>query len=203
MNISTAGCIFECGMVKSQIGDKMVRIMKIIFGICLGLMALFVMLDYAAGTDFFRPFAITAGTIAYHFGVRLFVGIGINALFNNRFDYNRRWFRQLSFEPRIYEILKVRKWKDRMPTANSELFDIKKSDFAKIASAMCQAEVVHEVNVAASFLPLIASYWFGDFWIFFITSLLSAIYDLLFVVIQRYNRPRFVKLAERKKNPIG
>ena len=64
---------------------------------------------------------------------------------------------------------------------------------------MCQAEIVHEVIIIFSFLPVLASYWFGSFAVFMITSIGAAAFDLMFVMIQRYNRPRIVKLAEREK----
>ena len=61
---------------------------------------------------------------------------------------------------------------------------------------MCQAEIVHEVIVVLSFLPLLAAIPFGAFPVFLITSLLAAMYDLTFVIMQRYNRPRILKYLQ-------
>ena len=36
----------------------------------------------------------------------------------------------------------------------------------------------------------------GEFWVFFITSLVAAIFDSIFVMLQRYNRPRIMKLLK-------
>ena len=65
---------------------------------------------------------------------------------------------------------------------------------------MCiQIIMLHEVIIVLSFLPVAASVRLGAFWVFFITSLLAACYDGIFVVAQRYNRPRLVRIYERKE----
>ena len=63
---------------------------------------------------------------------------------------------------------------------------------------MCGAEVVHEIIMLCSFLPLLMVPLFGEFWAFFITSLLSALFDSLFVMAQRYNRPRLERIAHKQ-----
>ena len=67
-----------------------------------------------------------------------------------------------------------------MPTYYSEIFSSKEHTWDEIAQAMCQSELVHETNMILSFVPIVASKWFGAFYIFFITSMCSAIFDLLF-----------------------
>lgn len=79
------------------------------------------------------------------------------------------------------------------------MFSIQNHSWDEIAQAMCQAELVHETNMVLSFLPMIAVKWFGSFGVFLITSVCGAAFDLVFVIIQRYNRPRVVKLALRKR----
>ena len=49
-----------------------------------------------------------------------------------------------------------------------------------------------------SFLPLLAAVPFGAFWVFFLTSLGGALFDLSLVILQRYNRPRILRLAQRQ-----
>ena len=70
---------------------------------------------------------------------------------------------------------------------------------------MCQAELVHETIVVLSFLPILAGIWFGDFPVFIITSLVAAMVDMSFVIMQRYNRQRIMKvmrniISKRKRN---
>lgn len=85
-----------------------------------------------------------------------------------------------------------------MPTYEKTLFDLALRSWEDIAKAMCQAELVHEVNMAASFVPLFFSLWLGAFPVFLLTSMLAARCDFLFVMLQRYNRPRVVRLAEQQ-----
>lgn len=137
---------------------------------------------------------ITFGTFCYHFTMRLLVGFTVDRILQNRADYNRNWYRLRPFEVRLYRALKVKKWKHRMPTYDPSSFDPKLHSWEQIAQAMCQAEIVHEIIILLSFLPLLAAIPFGSFWVFLITSLLAACYDLCFVILQRFNRPRIIKL---------
>ena len=77
----------------------------------------------------------------------------------------------------------------------AENFSIKKHTWHEIAQAMCQAELVHETNMALGFLPLIAVRWFGAFYVFLITSVCGALFDFVFVIMQRYNRTRVVRFS--------
>ena len=72
------------------------------------------------------------------------------------------------------------------------------ADEDEIAQAMCQAELVHETIVILSFVPVAFSAVFGAFWVFLITSLCAAAFDLMFVIIQRYNRPRIIRLIKHR-----
>lgn len=143
--------------------------------------------------------AITFGTISYHFLMRLAVGYAVNSIFHNKFDCNKKWFREKKFEKRLYEVLKVKKWKNKMPTFAPEMLDLKIHTWEEIAGAMCQSEVVHSIIVILSFLPIFACLKWGAFWVFFLTSVISACIESLFVIIQRYNRPRIIKLIGKEK----
>ena len=61
---------------------------------------------------------------------------------------------------------------------------------------MCQAEIVHEIIIVLSFVPIIFSIWFGELLVFIITSVISALIDSIFVMLQRYNRSRIIKLIK-------
>lgn len=143
--------------------------------------------------------AISLGTTAYHFSMRLLVGGLINLYMRNRADYNRKWYQPRAFEARLYQILGVKKWKNRMPTYQPKLFSPELHTYASIAQTMCQAELVHEVIVVLSFLPLLGALNFGAFPVFLISSIAAAVFDLLLVIIQRYNRPRVLKLMSRRR----
>ena len=142
-------------------------------------------------------FAITFGTIAYHLIMRLLVGLIFNLTMDNKADYKKSWYQVSHREMSLYEKWKVKKWKGKMPTYEDSLFDQKKHTWEEIIQAMCQAELVHETIVVLSFLPILAGIWFGDFPVFIITSLMAAVLDMSFVIIQRYNRQRITQLMNR------
>ena len=144
------------------------------------------------------PLAITSGTIAYHFVMRLMVGLAFHATMRNKADYRKRWYQISKREMAVYEKLKVKQWKRRMPTYDPALFDPRLHTWEEIVQAMCQAELVHETIAVLSFLPILAGVWFGEYPVFIVTSVLAAACDMVFVIMQRYNRQRVMKLLNRK-----
>ncbi len=173
----------------------MAKAMKWITVISFVLCAVFAGLNLA-GQAWAFSCAITFGTFLYHFAMRLTVGHVIDRVMGNRADYTKPWYQLRHFEGQVYKALGVKKWKGNMPTYQPTLFDPKLHSWDEIAQAMCQAEIVHEVIVVLSFLPLLAAIPFGAFPVFLITSLLAAMYDLTFVIMQRYNRPRILKYLQ-------
>ena len=151
---------------------------------------------YFAKIPFFFSMAITFGTMFYHLGVRLAVGHFIDAKYQNHMDYTKKWFAEKPFEKKLYKILRVNKWKKNLPTYNPEYFDIKKHSVEEIVQVTCQAEVVHEVNMPLSLVPIIFSIWFGSLGVFIITSCAAFLFDSIFVIMQRYNRPRLMRLMK-------
>lgn len=159
-----------------------------------------VVLYYYTGEYF--SFAITAGTIFYHVAMRLFVG----TLANQRkikecLKVDSAWFQQKNFEKKLYKKLNVKKWKGRMPVYLPDDFDIKKNSVQEIVKNMCRAEIVHEITAAASWISLtfslIGDEWKSDILIFTVTALAASICDLLFVIIQRFNRPRLMAVMKK------
>lgn len=152
-----------------------------------------------AGFDWALSLAITFGTFLYHFAMRLLVGCSVDRIKRNKADYTRAWYQLRSFEIGLYRFLKVKKWKGKMPTYDPTLFDPKLHSWDEIAQAMCQAELVHEIIIVLSFLPLTAAIPFGSFGVFLITSILAACFDLCFVIMQRFNRPRVLRCVRLAK----
>ena len=146
----------------------------------------------------FFPVAVTFGTIFYHLAMRLAIGSLVDAKYHNRMDYTKKWFQEKPFEKKLYKKLKVRKWKKHLPTLNPEDFDLKNRSIEEIIQVMCQAEVVHELIMPLSFVPVVFSIWFGSLDVFVITSCASFLFDSMFVIMQRYNRPRLMRLLKRK-----
>ena len=131
--------------------------------------------------------------------MRLLVGLIFNLTMRNRADYTKSWYQVSNFENRIYKKLNVKKWKNRMPTYDASLFDVKVHSLQEIVLAMCQAVLVLVLIVVLSFVPIVAGVWFGAYPVFVITSALAAMLDLMFVMVQRYNRQRVIKLMKYKE----
>ena len=147
--------------------------------------------------------AITFGTAFYHLAMRLMVGCGIDAIWHNHMDPTKWWFRERPFERGLYRALRVRAWKGRLPTFDPAAFAWDARTPGEIAGATCQSEVVHEVNMVLSFLPVVFSVWFGSLGVFLITSFAAFLFDSVFVILQRYNRPRLMRVMERAQRRKG
>lgn len=143
---------------------------------------------------------LTFLTTGYHFSMRLAVGEIITVLFRNRdFHYDSPWYQQHAFEAKLYKLLGVKKWKQQMITAKPEQFDIRQRTYQELQKNMTQAEVVHEIIMVMSFLPLCLIPQYGAAGVFIITSVLACLADSLFVMIQRCNRPRVLRLKQKEE----
>lgn len=176
---------------------NMPKVMKFTTAFCLMMSVFATILYRRSDSGIYITLAVTFGTIFYHLGMRLLVGLLYNIGMKNRANYTKKWYQIRSWESRLYQFLRVKKWKDKMPTYAPDTFSNKKHTWDEIAQAMCQSELVHETNVVLSFVPLAASVHVGAFSVFLITSVCSAVFDLMFVIMQRYNRSRIVKMVSR------
>ena len=140
---------------------------------------------------------ITTYTIMYHFWVRIIMG-NVSKLFKKHLNYNQWWFKEKKFEKNLYKILRVKKWKGKALTYNPESFSLKEHSLEEIVNTMVKSEVDHWINEIISLSTLLFAIPWGQFWIFFITAIAAMIFDSQFIIIQRYNRPRILKLIERK-----
>ena len=140
---------------------------------------------------------ITAFTIMYHFWVRIIMG-NVSKLFKKHINYKQWWFKERKFEKKLYKILKVKSWKDKALTYNPETFSLKEHSLEEIANTMAKSEIDHWINEAISLSTLLFAIPWGAFFIFLITAIAAMIFDSQFIIIQRYNRPRIVKILERE-----
>ena len=145
----------------------------------------------------YLTFAITFGTTFYHFAMRLTVGFLVKRA-GDCYCPEAQVFRVGKREESFYRFLKLHKLIRRgVPTYSPEEFDASRGISALLQST-CRAEVVHLVIMALSFLPLIMNVFFPSA-AFLITSVMGAMIDLFFVMVQRCNRPRLVRLSTRFK----
>ena len=173
----------------------MKRIIYVLTAAAVLLCILFIVLYVQTGAGCAESCAITFGTCSYHLLMRLAVGFAVNGCMHNRSDLTHAWFQQKQWEPALYKALRVKQWKKHIPTFAPENFSPALHTWDEIAQAMCQSELVHEIIVVLSFLPLAASVLFGAFFVFLLTALAAAGLELMFIITQRYNRPRILRLA--------
>ena len=120
---------------------------------------------------------------------------------NKAFPQDRLGFRLYSFEEGLYQKLKVKSWKTRVITAKAEQFDLNQVSPEELLHNVMQAELVHRIIMVLSFIPLLLIIPFGDPLVFIITSIAACLIDGVFVIIQRYNRPRvqrYLTLARKR-----
>lgn len=147
--------------------------------------------------DIAETVTISIGVTLYHFSMRLAVGTIVNSIMRNKARHNHAWFREKSFENRLYRLLRVRAWKQYLPTYSPDTFDAGQKTIQELVGATCQAEVVHEVIMVLSLLPILWIPSLGGAPVLVITSVLSMLFDSLFVILQRYNRPKLVRVMAR------
>ncbi len=150
-------------------------------------------------SNIFLWIGITSFTIMYHLWLRIIMG-NVSKLFKKHISYNQWWFKERKFEKKLYKLLKVKKWKGKALTYNPELFSLKDYSLEDIASTMTKAELDHWINELISLSTLSFSLLWGKFWIFLLTAIIAMLFDAQFIVIQRYNRPRIIKIIEKGKN---
>ena len=144
---------------------------------------------------------VTFLTISYHFSMRLIVGEVVTVIYRKReFNLDSVGFRIYGFEKDLYRRLNVKKWKLHMITAKPEQFDLRENSMDDLLHNMAQAELVHQIIMVLSFVPLLLIIPYGVPSVFIVTSIAAAFIDLQFVIIQRYNRPRVMKLLKMKNS---
>ena len=167
----------------------------------LGLALLLLLPPALEGSEIAETLTITAGTCFYHFAMRLAVGALMPRILKPG-AAERPYFRQRSFEPGLYKALKVKRWKNRMPTYNPDDFDPRKHSWEEILQSGCVAEAGHGLMVLLSFLPVLTVPVFGAAGVFWGTSVAAAAVDGSFVILQRFNRPRILKILQKERRRL-
>ena len=114
-------------------------------------------------------------------------------------DYRHPFFKERAFEARLYSALRVRYWREKVLTYNPELFVMAQRTPQQIAQTTAKAETDHWVNEIISVTTIFFSLIWGAFPVFFISAVAAMLFDAQFIVVQRYNRPRLVKIIELEK----
>ena len=142
---------------------------------------------------------VTGITTLYHIGMRLLVG-GAFRLWTPK-NPEHKCFQERPWEKVFYRKIRIKHWKRLVPTYREEEFLFDRQRAAELLKSTCRSEAGHTVMLALNFVPLLFSRFFGGFWVFFITSLAAGILDLAPILVQRYNRPRLLRvLHNMQKN---
>ena len=141
---------------------------------------------------------IVAFTIMYHFWVRIIMG-NVSKLFKKHINYKQWWFREKRFEKEFYKLIRVKDWKGKALTYNPESFSLKDNSLEAIANTMTKSELDHWINEIISLSTLLFALIWVHFWIFLISALAAMIFDSQFIIIQRYNRPRVMRILKRQE----
>ncbi len=153
------------------------------------------------GSDLFYSLAVTFCAILYHIIMRMAVVAAVTAVRTGRSDDFA--FELGRGEQIFYKAVRTKSWKNRVPTYNPSLFEVKGGNLPALAHNMRNAEVGHTVIAALSFLPMSFSGIFGGFAAFAVTSVLAALFDLQFVFVQRYNRARVCRIIRAESRRVG
>ncbi len=142
------------------------------------------------------------------------IGIASNFIgdnFNRKwFDFKKTPFAPFSFEKNgeIYNKLRIKRWKDILPDMSKIRRSLKtkkitrfrsKEDLISLAKETCVAELIHVLLIIAGIPCLFIS---KNIWGIIVFSVWT-IGNIPFVMIQRFNRARFISLISRLEQRYG
>ena len=127
--------------------------------------------------------SITFFTVFYHFIMRITAAVFVTHFGRNK---TAKPFCIGKAETAFYKKINMKKLKKYAPAYNPDLWN------------MANARITHEIIAVLSFVPILFSRVFDSFTPFFVTSVVSALFDLQFVLIQRYNAARLSGIIYRK-----
>lgn len=134
----------------------------------------------------------------YHILIR-FTTPRLLAKLKKKYNPDNFLFRPKRFEKSLYKSINIKKWKANLITYEPETFLLKYHTPEEILQTMCYSEMVHIILTALSVLFIFFGFIFGNLWAFIVLGCISTIWELRFVIVQRYNRPRIQRIAALKK----
>lgn len=164
------------------------------------------MVPVVAVGRFFKWTAFKCNVLIF-IAVSLIISLIAERLPARFYDYKKRLYRERKWEEggRIYErFFFVKKWKSKLP----ELSDYIKTIFSKkhlqslkgdylsvFLEESCKAEFTHWVIILSSLLFYFSTDLFTASRILF----LAAALNMPYIIIQRYNRPRIIRLLKKSE----
>ena len=152
------------------------------------------------------------GMIVFNTGFWISLHLGIGYLITryaptSAFDYRKSWYREHFFERKLYRFLRVKRWKSLMPTYGS--FNkknlpakITRDYLAQFIEETCYAEIIHWGIGLAGFSSITFTLFteapIEYLWLFLGIAVVMFFSQMPFIAIQRYNRPRLIRLSSGK-----
>jgi hypothetical protein len=148
---------------------------------------------------------VTFVTMAYHCIYRILISLTVPLVQKRGWlNENGLYFREKKFEAKLYKLLRVKAWKDKYPVyGDRNTFQVNgnlRKPIDTIVQITMSAELVHALGAPLGFLSILLCFWtqvYGwDIAVFAVTATVAAIVEICPLMIQRYNRPRYIKLRE-------
>ena len=146
---------------------------------------------------------VTFIIIIYHVLIRGGTPRFLERFHKKAFNPNTWWFKEKFWEKSFYKMLGVKRWKANLITVDPENFSMKTNSIEGIIQSMCFAEVLHETVGFLSLFSIAFGLIFGGIWMFAIINILSAAWEFRFVMAQRYNRPRLLRIMKKRNDRIN
>ncbi len=168
----------------------------------------FVLICHRTGYDFALAYGMFRVLLLYHIGIRIVVGTITGKTPLDAFHPDAPLWRQRPWEDALYKKLQVKQWKKKMPMFDVDKWDIRSCSADELLRAGCQAEACHMGNIALSLASvvlvpltgslvsaLVGAVVLPDAFVLMFAAVTASGFDAIFVIIQRFNRPRFMRLA--------
>ncbi len=175
------------------------RTLYIISGACIVLMFVFLALFVRSHNDAMLIIGVIMLNASYQLITRLLVGSICEGVFENGINSSLEWFGTTDFEGRFYGSIGLKYLKRNLPKFERTDFSLARQSIQDIIDAGCEIEAEHEINIGVSMLGMLPALMFGNVWVFAVTAVGAVIYDLLFIAVQRYNRPRLERVLEKRR----
>ncbi len=156
------------------------------------LMFVFLALFVKTRSDVLLVIGIIMMNAAFQLISRLLVGTLCEGAFENGVNSSSDWFKTSDFEDRLYGSLKIKRLKEKLPGTERTNFTPQKNGLQDIIDCGCKIEVEHEVCILTSIISVFLAIPFGYVGLFVTAAVLCIVYDMAFVCVQRFNRPRLV-----------
>ncbi len=165
------------------------------------LMFVFLALFVRSKNGVMLVFGVIMMNAAYQVITRVLVGTICEGVFENGINSSAEWFRTSEAEERLYGFLGIKYLKRSLPKFERTDFSLTRQSLQDIMDTGCEIEAEHEVNILVTMLGMLLTIPFGETWVFVVFAVGAVLYDLLFIAVQRYNRPRLetVQLKRRAR----